>query len=129
MNAMSRLFLLTAVLAGCAGMAMGLVMGILHDFSLTAAHAHLNLVGWATMCLVGLFYAVHPRAAEGVLPRVHYGLAAVGMVLMAGGLIGVGSGAMALEPVLVVGAILTLLAMLLFAVIAFRALWPVPAPA
>ena len=35
-----------------AGVTLGVVMGIRHDFSLAPVHAHINLVGWASLRLV-----------------------------------------------------------------------------
>ena len=30
---------------------LGVVMGIIHNFSFTSVHAHLNLLGWASMAV------------------------------------------------------------------------------
>jgi hypothetical protein len=45
-----------AALAGLGGMVMGIVMGISQDFTLAPAHAHLNLLGWVTMAIYGLYH-------------------------------------------------------------------------
>jgi hypothetical protein len=36
-------------------MSGGILMAIAQDFTLAPAHAHLNLLGWVTMALYGLF--------------------------------------------------------------------------
>ena len=48
-------FLLASVTA-LAGMSLGIYMGIAQDHSLMPVHAHLNLIGWVTMFLMGLYY-------------------------------------------------------------------------
>jgi hypothetical protein len=58
----SALFLRTAVVAVLIGSCLGLAMGVTHDFTLTAVHAHVNLVGWASMFLFGLYYRLTPAA-------------------------------------------------------------------
>ncbi len=45
-----------AVLAGLTGMSAGIAMGIAGDFTLAPAHAHLNLLGWVSLALMGLYY-------------------------------------------------------------------------
>src|SRR3954454_23968449 len=49
-----------AVLMVIAGMIWGLVMGITQDHSTMPAHAHLNLLGWVSLFLFGIFYHLHP---------------------------------------------------------------------
>jgi hypothetical protein len=45
------------------GLIMGVAMGASEDFRLMPAHAHLNLVGFVAVFLVGLYYAAVPAAA------------------------------------------------------------------
>ena len=47
---------ITAACAALAGMALGIRMGMAQDFALAPVHAHLNLLGWVTMSLFGLYY-------------------------------------------------------------------------
>lgn len=47
---------LFAGLSALVGMMAGMVMGILQDFTIAPAHAHLNLLGWVTMALYGLYH-------------------------------------------------------------------------
>ena len=49
------------------GVVLGMTMGIIHDFTLTSVHAHINLLGWLSMAAFGLIYHFYPRAAETVL--------------------------------------------------------------
>ena len=71
---MSRLPALFLVAAGCClvvGTGFGIAMGIAHDFHLAPVHAHLNLVGWTKLALMGLSYRAWPQLAAGrVLPAL-----------------------------------------------------------
>src|SRR5215467_11574173 len=54
------------------GVAMGLAMGITQSFALHPVHAHVNLLGWASLALAGLIYVQFPAAAETRLARIHF---------------------------------------------------------
>ncbi|MBV5269598.1 MAG: hypothetical protein JZU55_06425 [Afipia sp.] len=49
-----------AVVAVLVGMSWGIVMAISQDHSAMPAHAHLNLLGWVSLFLFGIFYRLHP---------------------------------------------------------------------
>jgi hypothetical protein len=55
MHALSNRFMLFAIAAGVGGMTLGFGMGVTQDFRLAPAHAHMNLLGWVSMFLYGLF--------------------------------------------------------------------------
>ena len=46
--------------------ALGIAMAMRQDFTLAPAHAHLNLLGWVSMALYGLYY----RGAAVIRPRL-----------------------------------------------------------
>jgi hypothetical protein len=74
-----------AATAALCGMSLGIFMAMHQDFTLAPAHAHLNLLGWVSMALYGLWY----RGATAVRPRMAWTQAAVatlGFVTMTGGL-------------------------------------------
>ncbi len=56
MPRVSLAFLLMGAVFGLLGMMWGAYMGVSQDFS--ARDAHLNLLGWATLSLMGTFYAL-----------------------------------------------------------------------
>jgi len=56
MKGVANWFFTTAALCVLIGMAWGIQMAATGDHSLSPAHAHLNLVGWVTMGLFGLYY-------------------------------------------------------------------------
>ena len=92
MRDIAFVFFLAAVLCVTGGMFWGLQMGASGDHSMAGAHVHLNLVGWATMALFGIYYRLTPQAAQGWLPKVHAVLAIGGVAVMVTGLYIVFSG-------------------------------------
>jgi hypothetical protein len=79
-------FFLAAVLCVTGGMIWGITMAATGDHSMVGAHAHLNLVGWATLALFGIYYRLTPRASESPLAKVHAGLAISGVIVMVPGI-------------------------------------------
>ncbi len=118
MRGISFWFFMTAIVYVMLGMIWGIIMAATGDHTLAAAHAHLNLVGWVTLALFGIYYHLVPAAGEHLLAKVHFAVATAGVVLIVPGI------AMALtgagELLAKVGSVLTLASMLLFAVVVFR---------
>ncbi|HMA89401.1 MAG TPA: hypothetical protein VKP89_11720 [Burkholderiales bacterium] len=56
----SSLCFRASVLFVIAGMIWGLVMAISENHATFPAHAHLNLLGWVSLFLFGVFYHLHP---------------------------------------------------------------------
>jgi hypothetical protein len=118
MRDIAFVFFLAAVLCVLVGMAWGIQMAISQDHLLGGAHAHLNLVGWTTMALFGLYYHVTPQAAASWLAKVHAGTAILGVLVMVPGIaVAITTGAPALAAV---GAVLTTLSMTIFLVTVLR---------
>src|SRR4051812_24624407 len=80
MNRLSLAFFSTGALCVMGGMIWGMIMGSHQDFTLAPAHAHLNLVGWTSLALMGTFYALSGKA--GRLGWLNYGLSTAGVVVM-----------------------------------------------
>ena len=114
MRDVAFVFFLAAVLCVTAGMTLGLWMGPTGNFQFAPVHAHLNLVGWATMALFAIYYRLTPQAMQGWLPRIHASLAIVGIVLMATGLAGEIAGREEFFPMLMAGSLMTAASMLVF---------------
>ena len=74
-------FLLLAAIMLTAGVGLGIRMGIVHDFSLAPVHAHINLVGWASLALFGIVYRLYPQMARSRLAGLHFILAAPAAVM------------------------------------------------
>lgn len=103
----------TAAISALCGMSLGIWMGMHEDFTLAPAHAHINLLGWVTLSLYGLYHRGVVRR-PGALPWVQVGCAALGMPLMTGGLaVYLATGAHT-APLIIAGSLLTALGMLLF---------------
>jgi hypothetical protein len=113
-------FLIVAVACAVTGMAAGITMAARHDFTLMPAHAHLNLLGWTTMALFGLYYRGDPEAAASRLAEAQFWCASIGVVLMIGSLTVLLLGSPAAEPLVAMGSILVLVSMLLFGGVVLR---------
>ncbi|MGL4237800.1 hypothetical protein [Tabrizicola sp.] len=108
---------IVAGLAALTGMTMGIVMGIAQDFTLAPAHAHLNLLGWVTMALYGLYHRSVGRVG-GWLGWSQVIAGAVGGLSLSGGLaIYLHSGDDRVAPLAIGGSLLAFLGMVLFVVI------------
>jgi cbb3-type cytochrome oxidase subunit 1 len=123
MTRVSDRFLQLAVVAALTGMALGIGMAVTQNFQFQSVHAHINLLGWVSMTLYGLFYRAVPKATDGQLPAVHFWLTAVSFVAMAALLTAEKAGVEAVGPVLGIAAVGMWLSMALFAVIVFRSTW------
>lgn len=108
-------FLSVAVVHALVGMGAGIFMGITGDYTLAPAHAHNNLLGWVSMAIFGLYYALVPEVAARRLARVHFWLALIANIIfpIGIGLVVTGRG----EVLSIVGSLLEVLSMLLFGVI------------
>lgn len=105
----------TAVICAALGMSMGLMMGGSHNFALAPAHAHLNLLGWVSLFLFGIFYKLHPAADTSLLGRIQVILWTVGTLVMATGVSLIYSGNAAVgEPLGGMGSVATFVGLILF---------------
>ncbi|TMV10593.1 hypothetical protein [Arenibacterium halophilum] len=111
-------FFALGVLSVLIGMVWGIQMAATHDHLLSPAHAHLNLLGWVSFSIYAFFYHLVPNAAQGLLPKVHFALALVGLVVLVPGIAMAHMGVN--EGVAAAGSILSLLSMLVFGVIILR---------
>lgn len=87
MRGVALWFFTSAVVYVTLGMMFGIWMSASHDHGLASAHAHLNLVGWVTMALFGVYYHLVPAAAEGRLAVLHFALATIGLWLLVPGIV------------------------------------------
>lgn len=70
-------FLTLAAACLLCGVSLGISMGMRHDFALAPVHAHVNLVGWASLALYGLTYRAYPALQQSVWAKVHLVLSGV----------------------------------------------------
>ncbi|MZR29491.1 hypothetical protein [Sneathiella litorea] len=102
------------------GMIMGIYMAATKDHSQMPTHAHLNLLGWVTMGLMGLVYKNWPAVAEAKLAKLTYWLAHVSVI---GITVGIGllyAGMMQYEPIAIISSLVALFNMALFAFLFFK---------
>jgi cbb3-type cytochrome oxidase subunit 1 len=117
----SKLCFLTAVLAAIAGMLWGLDMAISENHAAMPAHAHLNLLGWVSLFLFGIFYRLHPSLDATKVALAQVWVWIVGTIVMAVGIGLVSTGTTRAEPIAAVGSLIVLADMLLFAWLVYRA--------
>ena len=86
MKNIDRWFILKAIVYAIMGMVLGLWMGINQDLSHTPLHAHLNLVGWASMAIFGLIHRAYPDVSASRLAKLHFVLMAIGTPVMLAGI-------------------------------------------
>lgn len=109
--------IVVAALSALTGMGLGMAMGIRQDFTLAPAHAHLNLLGWVTMALYGLYHRSTGRTG-GWLGWLQVLAGVVGAATMSGGLaLYLQSGDARFTPLVVAGSLMALAGMVLFVVI------------
>jgi hypothetical protein len=125
---MAARFIKIAVLYLALGVTLGVVMGMLQKFTYTPVHAHLNLLGWASLALIGLVYHAFPQAAETRLARIHFWLHNLGLPPLMISLALVLSGNAALEPVVGICSLIVWLGVILFVVNIWLAVRPAAAP-
>lgn len=109
------IWLKLAVLYLIVGVGLGIMMGASEDFTMRPVHAHVNLLGWATMALAGLIYSVYPLAGTSRLGKAHFWLNNVSLPVMAISLAFVVAGERSLIPVLAISEIVAAIGILVFA--------------
>lgn len=98
-------------------MGVGMYMAGSRDHTLGGAHYHNNLLGWVTMAIYGLYYAVVPSAITR-LATFHLSVTLVANVIFP---FGIGLAILGRTPALAaIGGALQILAMLIFAYTVWR---------
>ena len=120
MPKISQWFIGSAVIYVIVGMLGGIIMGARQDFTLAPAHAHLNLIGWVSLALMGFYYNANPAKAAGRLALIQFWVSTVGLWIMIPGLVLTLRGEPSGEPIVIAGSLITLVGMILFATSIFR---------
>jgi cbb3-type cytochrome oxidase subunit 1 len=108
-------FIRIAVVYLFVGALLGLVMGITQRFTLVPVHAHVLLLGWASLALAGVVYHLYPAASRTRLARLHFWLHNAGLPVF---MIGLGlllSGTASLLPIVAGAAVAVVIGLALFA--------------
>ena len=117
----SSLCFRAAVLFVIAGMVWGIIMAVSENHAAMPAHAHLNLLGWVSLFLFGIYYRLHPALETARTALLQVWAWIVATVVLATGVGLIFSGYPAADPLAVVGSLLALAAMILFGWVVFRA--------
>ncbi|EBA03084.1 MAG: hypothetical protein P8Q99_05425 [Paracoccaceae bacterium] len=117
MNNIARNFLLVGIVSLLVGMAWGIQMSASGDHGLSAAHAHLNLIGFVVMSIAAIYYRLTP-AATGTMATVHFVTAVLGVVTIVPGIVMAVSGSG--ETLAKIGSVLTILSVVMFASIVWK---------
>jgi len=102
------------------GVTMGIVMGITHQFVLAPVHAHINLLGWATLAIMGVIYHAYPNAAQTRLATMHFWIHVTALPVFMIGLAFALTGHEAFLPLTIAGALGVAIGILVFAVNIWR---------
>jgi hypothetical protein len=119
----SSLSFRTATVFAIAGMIMGIAMAASRDHSVMPAHAHLNLLGWVSLFLFGIYYKLNPATDASRLAIVQVGVWCAGTAVLTIAVALIHLGYEAADPIAAMSSLIVLASMVLFAVMVFR-----PAP-
>jgi cbb3-type cytochrome oxidase subunit 1 len=123
MTGVARGFLGAAVIYGIVGLVLGLKMAISHDHDQIPAHAHVNLIGWASFFLFAIFYHSFGEKVSNLLARIHFWLAQISLLGLTVGLYLIYSGQTQFEPLAATSALTYAASFLVFAYTVFRFLF------
>jgi hypothetical protein len=123
MPRVSAAFFTVGVLCVLLGMAWGMDMGASNNLVEMPAHAHLNLVGWATMSLYGTFYALTKDTMAPRLAWLNFIVSLVGLVVMIPALALMLISGPKFLPGVMAGSIITFIGALIFLISVLRELF------
>jgi cbb3-type cytochrome oxidase subunit 1 len=116
----SSLSFQTAVVLVLAGMIWGIIMAISQDHSAMTAHAHLNLLGWVSLFIFGIFYHLHPTIDRTKTAMIQVCAWIAVMVILAFGVALIHTGHQVGEPIAAVASMAAVADMLVFGWLVFR---------
>ena len=116
----SSLSFQVAVVFVVAGMIWGIIMAISDDHSAMPAHAHLNLLGWVSLFLFGIYYKLHPSLEDAKSAMAQIWIWIIGTIVLTIGVAMVHSGNSAGDPIAAIGSFIVLLDTLLFGWLVYR---------
>ena len=116
----SALCFRAAVLFVLVGMSWGIAMAISQNHAAMPAHAHLNLVGWVSLFLFGIYYRLHPALERSRAALLQASVWILGTVVMIAGVGLIYSGHPEADPIAAIGSIILLIGMLVFGWVVYR---------
>lgn len=106
-----------AALYFMAGSGLGLWMGITQHFEFAPAHAHINLLGWVSMAVIGALFRLFPAAESSRLAPIQFWVYQIGFPIFMGGLISFIAGYPMGETIVIAGSNVTILGVLLTGIV------------
>ena len=127
---LSRRWFLVAVTYFVIGIGFGVYMGASGNHTMFPVHAHINLLGWASMAITGLVYRAFPAAAETRAAAWHFWIYNLGAPVMLAAIFALYLGVKQAEPIAGVAAVAVLVSVLIFwyAIFATRSAVPAGRP-
>jgi hypothetical protein len=116
----ASLMMCLSVILFLVGTLGGVVMGMQENFTLAPAHAHLNLVGGVLLFLFGMYYRLVPAAAKSKLAPIQGWLHMIGAIVFPAGIAIVLLKGTAFIVAPIIGSLIVVAAIALFAVIVFK---------
>lgn len=99
------------------GVCLGIYMGVTDLFGFTSAHAHINLIGWVSLAIIGIIYYLFPQAGENKMASIQFWLMMIGVPLLTFAMMLFGLGKFEIAgPISGFGGILILIGVILFVV-------------
>jgi hypothetical protein len=117
---MPSLHFRTAVVLALVAAGLALWMTATHDFRALPAEVVLNVLGWGSFMIYGLYYRTGAVTQAG-LARMHYFVALIGVAVEAIGIAGTEWGNPFFDPFRVIGAFIIAVGFVLFAIIVLGA--------
>jgi len=117
---MGSMMMRTATVILLIGMIWGIEMGIRQNFAMAPAHAHFNLVGGVLLFVFGLYYKLFPAAGDSAIATWQGWLHIAGAILFPLGVAVVVAKGETFIVLPIVGSLIVLAAVALFAVIVMR---------
>lgn len=105
-----------ATVLALVGMSAGIGMAVSGNHALMPAHAHLNLLGWVSMFLMGVFYKLHPALDIKRRAQIQVWAWLISTLLLTAGVALIYLGLPQFEPLAGVGSVGLLAAMMAFAI-------------
>jgi hypothetical protein len=115
-SALPRWCFALASVTAVIGVSLGIYMGLAHDFTLAPVHAHINLLGWVSLFIMGLYYKAHAQAL-GRAAILQVAMSALGYMAMTVGMAGIFLGHDGFFPLGLAGALMVWTGFAMFAVI------------
>lgn len=86
MKGLAFWFMVLGVISVLVGMGWGIHMASSGDHVMMPAHAHLNLMGFVSFAIFAFYYHMIPGADAGTLPKLHFVLSLLGLVIVVPGI-------------------------------------------